>query len=344
MIVSGLYGSIVSPVFSCSANSCTWPRAATLGICASCHNITATKDLEGSITCDNYSRYGGGWTSVNTNVSGSTYSFLEVEDEVKSTLLNLTVYTRHGLDSAADITECHLEWCAMTYDNASVANTKLSLPLQETYPLRYMGNYSDGDEGESNIFEAGDGFPAGFNATFTVSYANAVELYDFFVLVMDASTQCVEAIPDDERTDSATFSLGSAVLSHPSVKDMVLSMAASMTDAIRSLAGTHAVGTAWQSVQYTNVYWQWLVLPAVVTSLSAVLLGITIVQNRVSQAVIWKSSALALLFHPLTGWDERDVDASSPKTMKKAARGMRGQLKDHEDQGLRIVRTGEACS
>lgn len=73
--------------------------------------------------------------------------------------------------------------------------------------------------------------------------------------------------------------------------------------------------------------------------LGLLLLLITMVESHRAKALVWKCSPLALLFHPLEGWTNGEMNHSSKREMKKTAKKMRGQLLPSDDIGLRIVKS-----
>ncbi|THW43298.1 hypothetical protein D6D21_05429 [Aureobasidium pullulans] len=119
-------------------------------------------------------------------------------------------------------------------------------------------------------------------------------------------------------------------------------IATSLTNAIQNLTTDDTIqqsGDSIYQVQYIQVQWIWLAFPATVVLLGLLLLLATMVQSHLDKALVWKYSPLALLFHPLQGWNDDDLDHVSKHEMEKSAKGMRGQLMQGDNSGLRIVRT-----
>ena len=112
------------------------------------------------------------------------------------------------------------------------------------------------------------------------------------------------------------------------------SVAASFTTQLRSgLGSSNVTGQVSYPVTYVRVVWPWLIYPAALTIIAAVLLMVTISASR--EKIVWKSSSLALLFH---GIPERDVNASlvEKSRMEETADRMWAQLALDEDQNLRL--------
>lgn len=78
------------------------------------------------------------------------------------------------------------------------------------------------------------------------------------------------------------------------------SLAQSMSSHIRSSGGVVPMnGTAFTQKSYVHVRFPWIGLPATVVLLAAVFLIAAVSKSRRSGMRIWKSSALAMLFHGL---------------------------------------------
>ena len=59
-------------------------------------------------------------------------------------------------------------------------------------------------------------------------------------------------------------------------------------------------GNVLQQVSFIHVAWPWVAFPAAIVALAAVSLGFSI-------ALVWKSSALALLLHDVEGWTPAEL-------------------------------------
>lgn len=112
----------------------------------------------------------------------------------------------------------------------------------------------------------------------------------------------------------------------PTISLAMESIAASIFTQIRE--GRNATsfhGTAIQIEIYIYTTWVWLVLPMAVVFLCFVLVAVCIVMSTRSGEELWKSSALALLFFRLCGWDETDMNPQSQLELQENAKLMRGR-------------------
>ncbi|KAJ5501532.1 hypothetical protein N7453_006349 [Penicillium expansum] len=70
----------------------------------------------------------------------------------------------------------------------------------------------------------------------------------------------------------------------------------------------HSVnGTAYSIEVFVNVKWLWLIFPGLMVLLCVINLSATVLISKRVRAPVWKSSALAYLYHGLTDLDEEDT-------------------------------------
>lgn len=286
----------------------------------------------------------------------STLFWDDSEEETIATLVNVTTTTfgeprvnNSAIEFATvlvgygeadpQITECSIALCAHVYQNVTAQGTDFSIGNLETFLLHAEGIWWPGNDighgADYMAYTAIGDFPEDLNNTFTVQYANFAQLGSFLAEVLEACslTQYSGTLPT-----SLPFSLGGGLLSNPSVGDMAATLATSLTEAMRNLSGTNALGTSYTEASFMQVRWSWLALPATVILLATLLLILTICQNQASNTYIWKSSPLALLFHPLQNWAPEEVDMGSLGMMEKLAKSLDGQLVDQGNGQRGIVR------
>lgn len=250
----------------------------------------------------------------------------------------------YGGTPQIEITECMIDWCAKVYSNATVSGRQFSAAVED-HPLLYSGLWKDLSiigpvQPEFSLLQANPDFPAGLNLTFTVQRMNAKSLATFLV----------DALRSGNLTESSggagipvvvSFSFGAAMISQPSISSVADRIALSLTNAIRGLGMEHtqqAEGKSFVTTQYIRVRWTWLILPSAVLFLGVVLLTATIYQSHRAAIAVWKSSPLALLFHPLQGWTDIELGSVAPGNMEKSAKAMSARLTERDGQGWRISR------
>lgn len=117
---------------------------------------------------------------------------------------------------------------------------------------------------------------------------------------------------------------------------LVNDMATSMTVAFRSFAGAVPVaGRVMYTESYVHVRWGFAVVPIVVVVGAALFLVATVYKSRVSKVRVWKSSALAMLFHGLDdGTKSHFANTRGLREQKNLARTTRVQLEEADDGTL----------
>jgi hypothetical protein len=351
-IVNAIFDSPTVNVWTCPSNSsCVWATAATLGVCSSCTNVTAETEKY----CPKVQSYSPKVCDYTTpsNFTLQSISFSASADSNYMTRINTTARTttttdKGGIMSFAtllldpsgsmDVHECSLSWCAKTFSDVTAQGSSFSVHV-DYYPLNAKSNWIGPFGNPFVIYEAPSGFPTSLNSTFTVQVTNAMALSNFLVSVLNTGSLIEYAF--GQSGFSSTFTLGPAIMNNPSTPYMADSIATSLTNTLRNLTTdyiTHNLGDSAVQIQYIRVRWEWLALPASIVLLGILLLLTTMIESHRNKALVWKCSSLALLFHPLQGWDTGDITHTSKKEMDKCAKEMRGQLSQSDDAVLRIIK------
>lgn len=350
-IVNAIFDSPTANVWTCPSNSsCAWKPAATLGVCSFCTNVTAETERD----CSQEKSYSGTVCNYTTpsNFTLQSISFGLSTAANYMTRLNTTVRTTTVVDKgeiisfatllldwsgSLDIHECSLFWCAKVFSDATAQGPSFSVHADE-YPLVAKGEWLGPVDNPYLIYEAQSGFPATLNSTFTIEHTNAEVLSNFLLSVLNTGSVIEYLFGGGLSSD---FTLGPAMMNNPSTPYMSDNIATSLTNTLRNLTTdyiTQNLGDSAVQIQYIQVRWEWLTFPATIVLLGILLLLTTMIQSYREKAPVWKCSSLALLFHPLQGWESRDMSDTSKNEMKKCAKGMRGQLSQSADASLRIIK------
>jgi hypothetical protein len=318
------------------------------------NNYTTSKaDLDSGLVC-NYT------TPSNFTLQSHTLDWAPSNSslqEIFLTRINTTAQTTYNYSTeiisfatllldwnkSLDIHECSLSWCAKVFRNATAQGSLFSVHVDE-YPLQLGGYWFEPvGEAEYLTYEAQADFPTSFNSTFTIQSTNAYALSSFLISVLDTGSFIEYHFQSgrDMIGMADPFSMGPAMMNNPSIPYMSDRIAISLTNVIRNFTSDyiiHNLGDSVVQIQYISVGWEWLAFPASVVLLGILLLLTTMIQSHRENALVWKCSSLALLFHPLQGWDDGEMARTSKKEMDKCAKGMRGQLSQSDDAGLRIIK------
>ncbi|KAK3332723.1 hypothetical protein B0T19DRAFT_482928 [Cercophora scortea] len=131
---------------------------------------------------------------------------------------------------------------------------------------------------------------------------------------------------------------------YPSGLEMLMrDMAISTTVSLRSIGGNDTRlpvnGTAISSESYVRVRWGFVAVPVLAVLLTAVFLATAIAMTRRSGARLWKTSALAMLFHGLDeDARERFEDFADLRAKRREARGVKVILDENGGGSLKIDR------
>lgn len=105
-----------------------------------------------------------------------------------------------------------------------------------------------------------------------------------------------------------------------------------------AVGSAQALGIAWGSQTIVRVRWKWLSLPCALVAASLLFLGAAAVESTRARVPLWKSNALALVFHgprELSEYGKRDVAA-----MEQSSRTLRVRMTSSADEkGVRLVIT-----
>lgn len=114
-------------------------------------------------------------------------------------------------------------------------------------------------------------------------------------------------------------------------------IAQSLTNYIRQGPNSTVVnGTAWTSEPYIHVHWPWLTLPISLVMFSAVFLAVCIHRSE----IVWKNSALVLLFHGFGDWDKEALHVTSLDGMVDAAEDTWVRLTEDDRGKLMLMAHG----
>lgn len=105
-----------------------------------------------------------------------------------------------------------------------------------------------------------------------------------------------------------------------------------MTNAIRaSGGGVPMLGTAYELSTFVHIRWAWITLPALVVLMTGAFLAAAMLRSRSTRTRLWKSSALAMLFHGLDG------DARESALGEAASGGRLSRVKVRLDESVGLL-------
>lgn len=330
---------------TCSTGNCTWSdTVTTLAVCSECHDSTlalikscATYDNGGdAVPYCNYSLPNSlalagiadsdGTTTLFTS-SGETTN-TSFFDGIKSPVGILsTIGNTHGSQYPGDVysNQCALSWCIQKY-NVSVQQNNMTSKLIDTY----RQDSAELDENGDLHIVAPASFmaDAGHNGstTFTIS-SNTTSAFKYYFFANSQFASQISQTPTLHTSGQSGFSSYIWPMSTTELTQAMAYLAGNMTNVIRmsntAVAGdanTNAAGVTFQNIPKVNVVWWWLFLPGTLLVLSLSFLIMTVFASRKRGAMLWKTSALAAFYHPLSqDGRERLRDAQGIKGLERIA-------------------------
>jgi hypothetical protein len=120
--------------------------------------------------------------------------------------------------------------------------------------------------------------------------------------------------------------------------DLSDGLAKTMTNAMRASGGAVPVlGTAYERSTYVHIRWGWIALPAIVVLMTGAFLAAAMLRSRTTRTKLWKSSALAMLFHGLdVDTRKMALDSDSLREVKVRLDDERGSSQGERGHLLRI--------
>ncbi|KAI3321596.1 hypothetical protein HD806DRAFT_158267 [Xylariaceae sp. AK1471] len=365
-VYNGLFAENGRPgaalAFECHSGNCTWDHYDTLGVCAECVDLTpfikAYCGAEGSKDC--------GWqVPQGAKLADSTEVFSMTSQipaarggQPHSSIMQLIFMGTEAHDGLAGETkpwarQCALSACLQTLESR-VSNGILTEKTIDTKTnLTVLDNSNLNDGNDHNVYVVGeDGTP------YELGIEAMLSMRGWFAsLFADGSASRSAAAYNRTITDnSVVVNLTVGISSGETFFDsdivtafywnyyeyadgldlLVSDMATSMTVAFRSFAGAVPVaGRAIYTESYVHVRWGFAIVPIFVVVGAALFLVAAVYRSEKSTVQIWKSSALATLFHGLDdGTKAHFGHTRSLQEQKHQARIIKVRLEESDDGTL----------
>lgn len=368
-VYSGLFAESNNPSaalnVTCSTGNCTFEPFETLAVCNTCVDMTQylTRYCEDGAPSDgNLTKCGwelpGGSARLNrsTDVFSMTSAFPSSFGNMPyATIMKLTFMGSES-QSVPDVLNpwaqvCTLSACVQTMESAvingylnenvtkahmngsvqDISSAQADVPVSvtspdtnETYTLA-MGAKLAMESWFSDLFKDGSASRSAQATNQTISDGNVI-------VNLTVGVSSGETFFD---TDIVTAFYWNYYEYPTGILMLMEDLATSMTVAMRSFNGAvpHA-GLAWTWESFVQVRWAFITVPVLVVVLTALFLLAAIWRSQQSHTKLWKSSALAMLFHGLDH-DAREKLGSTGtlEEKKRRAREVKVQLDGEGDAG-----------
>ncbi|KAI0423063.1 hypothetical protein F5X98DRAFT_369078 [Xylaria grammica] len=366
-VYNGLFAENGRPAaalaFECQSGNCTWNPYDTLGVCAECVDLTpfireycASGETSGDC----------GWqVPQGAKLTGRTEVFSMTSqiptargDQPHSSIMRLIfmgteAYNGRPGEIKPWARQCQFSACVQTLET-KISNGVLTENTTTTKTNNTVIDNSDLNDGhDHNVYivsEDGTPYLLGIEAMlsmrgwFSSLFANgsasrSAAAYNRTITGSSVVVNLTVGISSGETffdSDIVTAFYWNYYEYADGLDRLVKDTATSMTVAFRSFAGAVPVsGRAIYTVSYVHVRWGFAAVPILVVVGAALFLVATIHRSRKSTTQIWKSSALAMLFHGLDdGAKNHFAHALSLKEQKAQARATKVRLEELDDGAL----------
>ncbi|TGJ87598.1 hypothetical protein E0Z10_g1165 [Xylaria hypoxylon] len=366
-VYNGLFAENGRPAaalaFECQSGNCTWDLYDTLGVCAECVDFTpfiqeycASGETSGDC---GWQVPQGAKLKDSTEVFSMTSQIPTARgDQPHSSIMRLIFMGTEAFDGQPGETkpwarQCQLSACVQTLDT-KISNGVLAEKANGTKTNNTVLDNSDLNDGrDHNVYivgEDGTQYLLGIEAMlsmrgwFSSVFANgsasrSAAAYNRTITDNSVVVNLTVGISSGETffdSDIVTAFYWNYYEYADGLDRLVSDMATSMTVTFRSFAGAVPVsGRAIYTESYVHVRWGFSIVPIVVVVGAVLFLLATIHQSEKSTTQIWKSSALAMLFHGLDdGAKNHFAHAPSLQEQKAKARATKVQLGESDDGTL----------
>ncbi|RDW58329.1 hypothetical protein BP5796_12259 [Coleophoma crateriformis] len=349
----------VSPkLFDCPGGNCTWDPIATLAVCSACKNVSSelryqTYTPKGKAEWDlrDHFNTSSGALLYNLEDPYPLYNVSIIPRQNNATFLQFVAIGRdstmsgHGSEEIQIYAEeCLLQYCVQTRQpqvmNGQIADIVLQSYLTVTDSVA-VANIFDGNFPANISFDpiANAASNSSFNTTFTIGALPLTFLETWMEKLFSVTIYYSggEASVTTEPNGFKLFDspvLASSDLNYSSTPAKMIyeagfanlpltmqSIATSMSNELRLSSGNNTYGSPTANEVFIDVRWVWLIFPIVVEIGAIIFLICMIVANNNSQARLWKSSSMALLFHGFETPPNIE-DANVPKESLETVYGM----------------------
>ncbi|EAT82767.1 hypothetical protein HBI56_066240 [Parastagonospora nodorum] len=334
-VYNGLFAENNRPAaslpFTCQSGNCAWEAFETLAVCQECTDISSLvtrycpPEMGASpnmSTC--------GWQvpqGAHLNTSSDVFSMTSFipsayGDMPHSTMVRIIFMGTEKHDVADAVNpwakQCSLQACVNTLAS-SVTNGILQENITHTVLNRTVVDISSPGDSDYGVYIKGDSkepyllgmgallsIRGWFSAIFTNGSATRTTS-DFSRSITDSDRAVVVNLTVGVSSGETFFDTDIVTAfywnyyEYPRGIDMLMSdLAVSMTTAFRGFMGAVPTnGTSITTESYVHVRWGFAVLPIAVVVACLVFLLAAMAMTRTSKTQLWKSSALAALFHGL---------------------------------------------
>lgn len=359
-LINSFAGIVSDAPHDCQTSLCQFGDIETLGVCEQCRDAThqvhhirnytgsgGDEDADGEpsykdyhdyfiandpyypVVQINYTNHGAIDGNNGFAISGNyTWSM----DDLSNRRAGFTAINMSDLnsDTVESTTICDFSWCVRKYFAAEITNGQFHFEKESRSFLNITNSTGSGVYNMDTTFILGSPQP-GFGRQYKVDQMVDYVLWEYLT----------KALSGDSSSNTLV-----QMMSRQTFNSTAGLMSLAITNWMRSIGNNGSVlyqGEALEPVTFVHVKWPWLVWPAMLTIVGSILLLVCILRDR-RRTALFKSSALALLFHGLHGFDENDLKiprtrrVEDNETLEEIARRLRVKFVPDEDGILKFVK------
>ncbi|KAH8748664.1 hypothetical protein F5883DRAFT_528644 [Diaporthe sp. PMI_573] len=331
-MMSGLYGNLPLPPFSCPGVNCTYPVVTSLGMCSTCEDVTERTVADcnvvkhtswaNSLSSCNYTLPGGSNISVSETQTTFGMNFPTINTST-SEEPNLYPHLKNGIYNFTEIPRLY-NMNVVRFDifegmgNLALHNSTEWMDTMTAHECVFElcawsftnwshldGALQEGSVAQSKlrprdaILDSGGWYqewPFPFEASepdFPGNHSFEIAKWDRWAMIQTFYAMWDRATGNE----AAKFFSSSLYLADPDISHTLDAMARGITyNMMSGPNSTISRGQVFKTETFINVRWEWLTLSVVTVVGAVVLLAATIVKTSAMHQRAWKSSLAPLLY------------------------------------------------
>jgi hypothetical protein len=289
----------ISP--TCSTGNCTFEQYSSLFVCSRCVNVTSLI----KVTCTSgspspsspYCLYalpnGLNATGNHALLQTSTGTLSTTEfDNAGPVISNFSSILIADNDPVVSALDCILYFCAKIYHSSVVRGA-----FHETTEATVHADSVQNGGSNLTVTIPPSLLSSAKGETFAVQGATADALAIYLQLLLAGEAHTQDYVVFGSPVVGYSTDVIQALYTNNDINQTMTNLATTMGNHIRLKGASYVSGTTDAMVTFIHVRWLWLILPFSLEALTLVTLIATVILSSVRAVPIWKSSALAPMFH-----------------------------------------------
>jgi hypothetical protein len=289
----------ISP--TCSTGNCTFEQYSSLFVCSRCVNVTSL--IKTTCTSGNpspsspYCLYtlpnGLNATGDHSLLQTSTGALSTTEfDNAGPVISNFSAILISDNDPVVSALDCILYFCAKIYHSSVVRGA-----FHEITEATVHADSAQNGGPNLTVTVPPSLLSSAKRETFVVQGATADALTSYLQLLLAGESHTQDYVVFGSPVMEYSTDVIQALYTNNDINQTMTNLATTMGNHIRLKGASYASGTTDAMVTFIHVRWLWLILPFSLEALTLVTLIATVILSAVRAVPIWKSSALAPMFH-----------------------------------------------